>query len=110
MVTRKEKREQEKEINYFFELIKIKKHFFKGFIDKLKNVRDHRSQSYITYGLEFILFTILLKNMANLKSMRSMSNSFNKEECIKNVGKVLDAEGLEELPHYDTMSTISYQV
>lgn len=104
MVTRKEKREQEKEINYFFEFIKIKKHFFKGFIDKLKNVRDHRSQSYITYGPEFILFTILLKNMANLKSMRSMSNSFNKEECIKNVGKVLDVEGLKELPHYDTIN------
>jgi hypothetical protein len=104
MVTRKEKREQEKEINYFFEIIKIKKHFFKAFIDKLKNVRDHRSQSYITYGSEFILFTILLKNMANLKSMRSMSNSFNNEECIKNVGKVLDVEGLEELPHYDTIN------
>ena len=47
MLDRKEKREQEKSTNYFFEFIKIKKHFFKEFIDKLKKVKDHRNRSYI---------------------------------------------------------------
>lgn len=104
MLTRKEKREQEKDINYFFEFIKIKKHFFKEFTNRLKKVKDHRNKSYITYGPEIILFTVLLKNMANLRSMRSMSNSFNKDECIENISRVLELEVLEELPHYDTIN------
>ena len=36
--------------------------------------------------------------------MREMTNEFNKEECIKNVGKWLGNEDLEELPHYDTIN------
>jgi len=102
--TRKEKREQEKEINYFFEFIKIQKHFFKDFVSKLKKVKDPRSKSYITYDPDIILFTILLKNVANLKSMRGMSSNFNKAECIENIRKVLHLDELEELPHYDTIN------
>ena len=104
MATRKEKREQEKNTNYFFEFIKIKGHFFKEFNYRLKNVKDHRNKSYITYGPEVILFLVILKNIADLKSMRSMSNSFNKDECIENIRKVLELEELEELPHYDTIN------
>jgi hypothetical protein len=104
LVTRKEKRDQEKEINYFFEILKIQKHFFKDLIDKLRNVIDHRHQSYITYGPEVILFTMIMKSMTSLKSMRNMSDSFNKEECIENVRKVLGLDELEELPHYDTIN------
>ena len=33
-----------------------------------------------------------------------MTNEFNKEECIKNLGKLLENEDLEELPHYDTIN------
>lgn len=42
--------------------------------------------------------------MTGLKSMRTMSNCFNKEECIENVGKVLGLNSLDELPHYDTIN------
>jgi hypothetical protein len=38
------------------------------------------------------------------KSMRSMSEGFNKEECIENIGKILGIKELEELPHYDTIN------
>ena len=104
MITRKEKREREKEQNNFFEFLKIQRHFFKDFITNLKNVKDHRHQSYIMYGPEVLLFTMILKNMAGLKSMRTMSNHFNKEECIENVSKALGLKFLEELPHYDTIN------
>lgn len=42
--------------------------------------------------------------MAGLKSMRTMSDQFNKEECIENVRKALGLKSLEELPHYDTIN------
>lgn len=104
LVTRKEKRQQEKGINYFFEFIKIKKHFFSELTDKLKKVKDPRHQSYIIYAPDVILFTVLLKNMTDLRSMRDMSRSLNKDECIENVCKILKLGKLEELPHYDTIN------
>lgn len=104
MVTRKESREQEKDANYFFEFMKIQKHFFKGFIDRLKKVEDPRHQSYIDYGPEVLLFTILMKNATSLDSMRRMTERFNKAACIENVKKALQFKTLEELPHYDTIN------
>jgi hypothetical protein len=47
---------------------------------------------------------VILKNACNLKSMREMTNEFNKEECIENLRKWLGNENLEKLPHYDTIN------
>ena len=104
LLRRKQKREQEKGRNYFFEFIKIQRHFFNEFTSKLKRVKDPRARGYITYSPEVLLFTVLTKNIANLKSMRSLSSNLNKDECIENIGKILGIEKLEELPHYDTIN------
>ncbi len=104
MATRKERRKQEKETNYFFEFTKTQRHFFKDLIHKLKKVKDHRSKSYITYGPEVLLYTTLLKNVMGLTSMRSMSDALNTDECIENMRKTLQLDELEELPHYDTIN------
>lgn len=104
MVTRKEKRAQEKDVNYFFEFLKIKRHFFKDFTDTLKKVQDPRHQSYITYDCDMLLFMVILKNACNLESMRDMTESFNKDEAIKNIQKLFGIEVLEDLPHYDTIN------
>lgn len=104
MVTRKERREREKDTNYLFEFIKIQRHFFKDFQNYLNKVKDPRHRSYITYDPSLLLFMLILKNCTSLQSMRSLSNRFNKEECIQNVTKILNIKGLEELPHYDTIN------
>ena len=101
---RKEKREREQHTNYFFEFEKIKRHFFKHFNEKLNQVRDPRHSSYITYDSDLLLLMIILKNICNLTSMRSMTDQFNKAECIENMGRVLGIEELDELPHYDTIN------
>ena len=67
--TRKQKREMEKEINFFGEFSKIKKHFFRDFNRKLANVKDKRNQSYITYYPEIILFVVIMKNVSGIVSM-----------------------------------------
>lgn len=104
MITRKEKRELEKDKNYFFEFIKIKNHFFKELDDRLKKVKDHRHQSYIRYETDILLLMVLLKNICSLKSMNKMTNGFNKDECIENIKTVLEVDDLEEIPHYDTIN------
>lgn len=70
----------------------------------LKKVKDPRHQSYTTYDCDALLLMIILKNICNLKSMRSMTNQFNNDECIENLGKLLGLETLEEIPHYDTIN------
>lgn len=104
MLTRKERREIEKGTNYIFEFTKVANHFFKDLNMRFKRVKDHRHQSYVTYGPEVLLLVVILKNICNLESMRGMSKSFNKDECIKNVEKIINVEGLNELPHYDTIN------
>ena len=104
MLTRKERREAEKEVNYFFEWKKIQKHFFKDFTTQLKEVKDPRHQSYISYPSEVILLTLMLKQATGLKSMRQLDESFNTEAAIGNVKSYLGISELEELPHYDTIN------
>lgn len=104
MVTRKEKRAQEKKTNYFFEFAKTKRHFFRDLPAKLKQVQDRRHASYITYSADIILFMMMLKNACDIKTMRSMTQQFNKEETIHNIQQALGTKELEELPHYDTIN------
>ncbi len=102
--TRKSKREKEEQINFFEEFIKVKNHFFQDIVKRLKTLKDPRHQSYIEYGTDVLLFTVIMKNACGILSMSNMSEKFNKSECIENMAKVLGYETLEELPHYDTIN------
>lgn len=102
-ITRKIKREKEEKIDFFEEFIKLQKHFFKDITKRLKCVKDPRHKSYIQYGTDAILFSVLMKNVCSIISMSGMTEQFNRKECIQNVSNVLGCE-LDELPHYDTIN------
>jgi len=70
----------------------------------LNAVKDPRHPSYIEYGTDVLLFSVIMKNACGIISMSNMTEKFNKEECIENMAKVLGYERLEELPHYDTIN------
>lgn len=91
------------EINFFREFTKLQKHFFKDINNRLKRVKDPRYKSYIQYGTDAILFSVLMKNACGITSMSSMTERFNRNECIENISRVLGCE-LAELPHYDTIN------
>jgi hypothetical protein len=99
---KKRKRKKESKMNFFGEFLKITKHFFKGLNGKLVNVRDRRNQSYITYTLEILLFTVIMKNISGIVSMNKMTKDFNNDIVIGNISKSLGDELLEEIRHYDT--------
>ena len=103
-LTRKEKREAEKQINFFEEFLKIRKHFFCNFNQKLKSVNEVRHSSYITYEPDILLFTIIMKNISGIHSMNKMTKDFNNDTVINNFSKVLGYNDLEEIPHYDTIN------
>ncbi len=103
-ITRKDKRAKEKEIKFFVEFLKIKKHFFKDLCKKLKSVKDKRNQSYVEYKTDIILMMVIMKNVCGIVSMNNMSKKFNRDECVENMKNILGYESLEEIPHYDTIN------
>lgn len=103
-ITRKKRREKEREINFFGEFIKVKKHFFRDIEKRMKRVKDPRHPSYIKYEADVLLFPLIMKNACGIISMGNMTEKFNTEECIGNMAAVLGHEALEELPHYDTIN------
>jgi len=102
--SRKQKREKLSEINFFGQFIKIKEHFFKELNSNLRRIKDPRHQSYVEYGADILIFTLIMKNASGLESMNKMTSEFNREECIENIAKALGYESLEELPHHDTIN------
>ena len=99
-VTRKEKRTKESKINFFAEFIKIQKHFFSDFTKKLREVKEVRNTSYITYEPDILLFTVIMKNIAGISSMNRMTRDFNTYDTINNFLKKLEIEELEKIRDY----------
>lgn len=104
MATRKAIRDLEQGTNYFFEFVKLQKHYFQHMGDWLRNIKDPRDINRILYGTDIITYTTILKNVLDLRSMRSLSTGLNNEECISNVKMALGLDQLSELPHYDTIN------
>lgn len=104
LATRKEIRNFEQGTNYFFEFVKLQKHYFQKLADWLRKIKDPRDKNRILYGTEVITYTTILKNVLDLRSMRSLSSGLNNNECISNVKMALGLDELPELPHYDTIN------
>ena len=88
-ITREDKRKKEREINFFEEFVKLQKHFFKDINKRLAAVKDPRHKSYIDYGTEVMLLSVLMKNACGIVRMTNMTEQFNKDECIENISRVL---------------------
>lgn len=104
-MTRAEQRELKRNLkNEIAEFLKIQNHYFPELIQDIKNVMDARNQNYITYEIEVILYVMILKNICSIESMKEMTATFNEDELIKNVYKILKIEERDYLPHYVTIN------
>ncbi len=81
-VTRKEKRRHLEQFHLAVELIKVIKHFFPDLVPLLKQTKDPRNQSYITYPNVILLMTRILSSIFYISSMRSTSQKFNSETVM----------------------------
>ena len=105
LMNRREKRKMKKEVEVFSDVVKIIKQYFPYLTEKLEKLTDVRHQSYVEYSMSVITITRLLGLICGLKSMRQMTESFNTNETIENISKLLSIE-LEELPHHDTINDV----
>lgn len=102
-------RAQKRELKKLFkkdivEFLKTQHHFLPNFIDELGKIKDPRNNSYVEYGIEEILYTIVMKNVCSITSMQDMTDQFNHEECARNLCRILGKDEKEFLPHYVTIN------
>ena len=104
-MTRLEKREIKRKLKKeIAEFLIIQNHYFPELIQDIKNAMDARHKSYITYEIEVILYVMILKNVCSISSMQEMNETFNEDECVKNIYKILGLEEKNCLPHYVTIN------
>lgn len=70
----------------------------------LRQVKDPRHQSYITYKQQVLLMTRIVSSIFYISSMRKTSEEFNNRQVIENIGILCREEELEELPYWETVN------
>jgi len=103
-VTKAIKREKKKQDRGIVDLMMIMKHFFRELPEWLNEMSDPRNESYIIYTQSDLVFMGLLKNICGVKTMHSMEENFNEEECIRTLSLLSGNCALNEMPHCDTLN------
>ena len=98
------KRRIKKQERGIVDLIKIMAHFFKDLPNWINEMKEPRNQSYTIYTQSDLVFMGILKNMCSLRTMRSMEEQFNEENCIDTLRIISGDKNLNEMPHSDTLN------
>ena len=85
-------------------LIKVLRHFFGEMNEWIEEMDDPRNESYITYSQQDLFYMGCMKNICTVESMKKMEDLFNEESCIRTLGILSGNEGLDEMPHCDTLN------
>lgn len=102
---RKEQREAKKKLgNPAKALLKIMQRYMPDFWKQIDEMEDPRNQSYITYPQRVMIAVVLLKNLTGLRSMNEMTDVFNEDAYIQNIGLMCGIRNLEEIPHLVTVN------
>ena len=102
-ITRKERREQMEQTRLSEGLIRVIRRFFPDLWKLLKEVKDPRHQSYITYDGCTLMMVRILSAIFYISSMRKSSEELNTNIAIKNISAISRQE-LEEIPYWETIN------
>lgn len=104
-VTRREKRNHLEQFHLAVELARVIKHFFPGLAGLLRNTKDPRNQSYITYPNTILLMTRILSSIFYISSMRKTSQKFNSDTVIQNIWELCGEDmTADEIPYWETVN------
>lgn len=101
---KKEKRNRKKQDRGIVDFMMVTNHFFHFLRKWLLEMDDPRNQSYITYTQADLGYMAILKNVCGQYSMRKMEENFNTDTCIDTLRILSGHQGLDEMPHYDTLN------
>ena len=103
-ITKAEKRKAKKKDRGIVDVLMLMHHFFKDLPQWLNEMEDPRNPSYTTYTQTDLMMMGLLKNLCAVKSMRSMEEVFNEQQCIDTLRLLSGDQTLTEMPHADTLN------
>lgn len=92
--TRKETRDSLNQCKLALELARVIHHSFPTLLPQLRQLSDHRHQSYITYPVQVLLMTRILSSLCYISSMRKTSEEFNSDQVIENIWAICGEAGL----------------
>lgn len=102
--TKIKKRRVKKKDRGIVDLAKIIHHFFRELPHWVNEMTDPRNPSYTIYTQSDLIFMGILKNICGVKTMCSMDEQFNEENCIHTLRILSGDRNLVEMPHYDTLN------
>lgn len=103
--TRKETRDSLNQRKLALELTRVIHHSFPTLLPQLRQLPDHRHQSYITYPTSVLLMTRILSSLCYISSMRKTSEEFNSEQVIDNIWAICgEDQTVRELPYWETIN------
>ena len=91
--------------NLLNELRKIIQKYFPSLTNLFSNLTDKRHKSYIKYNIRSIIMTRLFALLCGITTMTEINNEFNKEEAIKNLSIICEAN-LKEIPDWQTIQDV----
>ncbi len=103
-LTKAKKRRAKEKDKGIVDVMMLMRHFFKELPQWVNEMTDPRNLSYITYTQADLVLMGILKNMCAVKSMRSMEETFNEQQCIDTLRLLSGDQGLVEMPHSDTVN------
>ena len=103
-ITKANKRRVKKKDRGIVDVMMLMHHFFKELPQWLDEMDDPRNLSYTTYTQSDLALMGILKNMCAVKSMRSMDETFNEQQCIDTLRLLSGDQELVEMPHADTLN------
>ena len=103
-LTKAKKRKAKKKDRGIVDVIMLMRHFFKELPQWLDEMTDPRNLSYTIYTQSDLVLMGILKNMCAVKSMRSMEETFNEQQCIDTLRLLSGDQSLMEMPHADTLN------
>ena len=74
-------------------------------ITRFENLTDIRVKEYVTYKMKVICVTRLFALICGLTTITAVTEKFNTEEAISNIGQ-LCKEKLKELPYWETIQDV----
>lgn len=102
--TKAKKRMAKKKDRGIVDAMMLVHHFFEELPKWIDEMDDLRNQSYITYTQADLVLMGVLKNICAVKTMRSMEETFNEQECIDTLRILSGDHELKEMPRSDTLN------
>lgn len=81
---------------------KVQKRFYPELFQKFSETKDPRNQSYIVYSNRVMLGTVYYKGIGGIDSMQQMTEKFNNQKVVNNLGQFMGETLDEYLPHHVT--------